>query len=162
MSDSLRPPWTVVHQVPLSMEFSRPGYWSGLPSPSPGDLPDPGMEPGSPTLQADSLPTELPGKPNTDSVPDKTQTTPDSIGPAAAHQLLWDLKAGFSCLCFQTPQNTPGLPKQRPEAIPPSESELEALRTRPIGMLGLRQTRPAGWWGEVLTRLRRGRRTRSR
>ena len=48
---------------PLSMRFSRQEYWSGLPSPSPGDLPDPGIEPGSPTdLQADSLPTELPGK----------------------------------------------------------------------------------------------------
>ena len=44
MSDSLRPPWTVVHQVPLSMEFSRPGYWSGLPFPSPGDLPNPRID----------------------------------------------------------------------------------------------------------------------
>ena len=51
-------PWTVVCQVPLSMEFSRQEYWSGLPFPSPGDLPDPGMEPGSPELQADSLPPE--------------------------------------------------------------------------------------------------------
>ena len=45
------------------MGFSRPEYWSGLPFPAPGDLPDPGIEPGSPTLQADSLLTELPGKP---------------------------------------------------------------------------------------------------
>ena len=45
------------------MEFSRQGYWSGLPFPSPGDLPDPGIEPGSPTLQADTLPSEPPGKP---------------------------------------------------------------------------------------------------
>ena len=49
---------------PLSVRFSRQGYWSGLPFPSPGDLPDPGIEPGSPALQADSLPTELQGKPN--------------------------------------------------------------------------------------------------
>ena len=48
--------WTVAHQAPLSVGFSRPEYWSGLPFPSPGDLPDPGIEPGSPTLQADSLP----------------------------------------------------------------------------------------------------------
>ena len=48
---------------PLSMRFSRQGYWSGLPFPSPGDLPNPGIEPGSPALQADSLPTELQGKP---------------------------------------------------------------------------------------------------
>ena len=44
------------------MEFSRQGYWSGLPLPSPGDLPDPGIEFGSPTLQADPLPTEPPGQ----------------------------------------------------------------------------------------------------
>ena len=42
--------WTVAHQAPLSMGFSRQDYWSGLPFPSPGDLPDPGIEPGSPTL----------------------------------------------------------------------------------------------------------------
>ena len=46
------------------MEFSRQEYWSGLPFPSPGDLPDPGIEPGSPALQVDSLPSEPPGKPN--------------------------------------------------------------------------------------------------
>ena len=46
------------------MRFSRQGYWSGLPFPSPGDLPNPGIEPGSPALQADSLLTELQGKPH--------------------------------------------------------------------------------------------------
>ena len=51
-------PWTVAHQAPPSMEFSRQEYWSGLPFPSPGDLPDPGIEPGSPVLQADSLLSE--------------------------------------------------------------------------------------------------------
>ena len=56
-------PWTVAHQAPLSMGFSRQEYWSGLPFPSPGDLPNPGIEPRSPTLQADSLPSEPPGKP---------------------------------------------------------------------------------------------------
>ena len=54
--------WIAAHQAPLSMGFSRQGYWSGLPFPAPGDLPDPGVKPGSPALQADSLPTELPGK----------------------------------------------------------------------------------------------------
>ena len=53
MSDS-PVPWTVAHQAPLSMGFSRQEYWSGLPCPSPGDLPDPGMEPRSPALQVDS------------------------------------------------------------------------------------------------------------
>ena len=50
-------PWTVARRVPLSMGFSRQEYCSGLPFPSPGDLPDPGIKPRSPALQADSLPT---------------------------------------------------------------------------------------------------------
>ena len=52
-------PWTVACQAPLSVGFSRQEYWSGLPFPSPGDLLDPGIEPGFPVLQADDLPTEL-------------------------------------------------------------------------------------------------------
>ena len=56
-------PWTVAYQAPPSMGFSRQEYWSGLPFPSPGDLPYPGIEPMSPTLQADALPSEPPGKP---------------------------------------------------------------------------------------------------
>ena len=48
-------PWTVTYEVPPSMEFSRQEYWSGLPLPSPGDLLDPGIEPGSPVLQADNF-----------------------------------------------------------------------------------------------------------
>ena len=56
-------PWTVAYQAPPSMGFSRQEYWSGLPFPSPGDLPSPGIKPRSPSLQADALPSELPGKP---------------------------------------------------------------------------------------------------
>ena len=56
-------PWTVAYQAPLSMEFYRQQNWSGLPIPSPEDLPDLGIEPGSPELQADALPSEPPGKP---------------------------------------------------------------------------------------------------
>ena len=62
-------PHTVARQAPLSMGFSRQEYWGGLPFPSAGDLPDPGIEPVSPVspaLQADSLPTEPPGKPTKD------------------------------------------------------------------------------------------------
>ena len=56
-------PWTVACQAPLSMGFSRQEYWGGLPFPSPGDLPDRGIKLRCPALQADSLPTELQGKP---------------------------------------------------------------------------------------------------
>ena len=61
MSDSATP-WTAAYQAPPSMGFSRQEYWSGVPFPSPGDLPDPGIEPESPALLADALPSELPGK----------------------------------------------------------------------------------------------------
>ena len=54
-------PWTVAYQASPSMEFSRHEYWSRLPFPSPGDLPNPGTEPASPALQADVLPSEPPG-----------------------------------------------------------------------------------------------------
>ena len=62
VSDSL--PWTVARQVPLSLGFSKQEYWSGLPCPPPGDLPKPGIEPRPPTLRADSLQSETPGKPS--------------------------------------------------------------------------------------------------
>ena len=59
----LAPPWTVAYQAPPSLGFSRQEYWSGVPLPSPGDFPNPGIEPGSPALQVDSLPSKPPGKP---------------------------------------------------------------------------------------------------
>ena len=62
---TLATPWPIAYQASQSMGFSRQEYWSGLPFPSPGDLLNPGTEPRSPALQADSLPTELQGKPNT-------------------------------------------------------------------------------------------------
>jgi len=66
MSDSFATPWSVVCQAPLSMGFSRQEYWSGLPFPSPGNLPDPGIGPtvpaSSPALQADALPLGPLGK----------------------------------------------------------------------------------------------------
>ena len=67
-------PWTVAHQAPTSMGFSRQEYWSGLPFASPGDLPNPGIEPRSPALQADALTSGPPGKPqlSTERLP-KTQ-----------------------------------------------------------------------------------------
>ena len=62
MFSSFATPWTVAPQASLSMGFSRQEYWSGLPFPSPGDLPDPGIEPESSALKADSLPSESSGK----------------------------------------------------------------------------------------------------
>ena len=60
---TLATPWTVALQAPVSMGFSRQEYWSGLPFPPPGDLPDPEIKPQSTALQGESLPTELPGQP---------------------------------------------------------------------------------------------------
>ena len=62
VSDSVTQ-WIIALQAPLSMGFSKEEYWSGLPFPSPGDLPTPEIKPGLPALQADSLPSEPPGKP---------------------------------------------------------------------------------------------------
>ena len=63
MSNSFAIPWTVSHQAPLSIEFPRQEYWSGLPFPSPGHLPDPGIEPGFLALAGRFFTTEQPGKP---------------------------------------------------------------------------------------------------
>ena len=66
MSDTFMTPWTVAHQIPQCIGFPRQEYWSGLPFASPGHLPNPGIEPRSPALQADSLLSEPPGKSNND------------------------------------------------------------------------------------------------
>ena len=62
-------PWTVARQAPLSMGFSKQEHWSGLPCPPPGHLPNPGIKPGSPVLQADALSSEPPGKTSHSSEP---------------------------------------------------------------------------------------------
>ena len=82
-------PWTVAYQIPPSIGFSRQEYWNGLPFPSPGDLPDSGIEPRSPALQADALLCELPGKPGAPSA-DKPPPPP---GPewSTSHLSLQDL-----------------------------------------------------------------------
>ena len=61
LSDSFATPWTIAHQAPLSMGFSRQEYWSNLPFPSPGDLLDPGIEPTFPALERGFFTTEPPG-----------------------------------------------------------------------------------------------------
>ena len=63
MSSSFATSWTITHQAPLSMGFPRQEYWSGLPFPSPGDLPDPGIEPASPALADGFFTTDPSGKP---------------------------------------------------------------------------------------------------
>ena len=63
MFDSFATPWTVDHQAPLSMRFPRQEHWSGLPFPSPRDLPDPGIEPATPALAGGFFTIEPPGKP---------------------------------------------------------------------------------------------------
>ena len=72
-------PWTVACLAPSSMGFSKQEYWSGLPCPSPEDLPDPGIKPGSPTLQADSLPSEPLGNPK----------LPSTYSPVSGPQTFW-------------------------------------------------------------------------
>ena len=69
-------PWTVTQQAPLSMGFSRQEYWNGLPFPSPGDLPHPGIEPRSTALQADALLSEPPGKTNKEFMCSKNKRRP--------------------------------------------------------------------------------------
>ena len=84
-------PWTVSCQASLSMEFSRQEYWSGLPCPPPGDLPNPGMEIRSPASQVDSLPTKSPGKPN-------LVASPNPSGSSSRHrhvQILLNLPSKY-------------------------------------------------------------------
>ena len=101
---TLATPWTVAHQAPLSMGFSRQEYWSGLPFPSPGDLLDPGIEPRSPTSQVDSLLSEPPGKPaSRDQNPNsKTQQASQSL--SEGHRLVSLLPAeGWSLSALRSP-----------------------------------------------------------
>ena len=84
--------WIVAHQAPLSMEFSRQEYWSGLPFPSPGDLPHPGIEPRSPALKADSLPSELPGKSQYIYIYTGTSSTPRMEKPGGLQSILLPYK----------------------------------------------------------------------
>ena len=95
VSDTLRP-----HELIQSMKFSRPEYWSGKPFPSPGDLPNPGIEPRSPALQVDSLPAEPQGKPKNTRV--------------GCHALLQRI--------FPTQGSNPGLPHCKKTPLP-SESQ---------------------------------------
>ena len=102
--------WTAAHQVSLSMRFSRQRYWSGFPFPSPGDLPNPGIEPGSPALQADSLPTELQGKPHCKLVLGNFLiiTRVQASGPAAAAAAAAKSLQSCPTLCDPINSSPPG------------------------------------------------------
>ena len=88
--NSLRLSWTVAHQAPLFMEFSRQDFWSELSFPPPEDLPNPGIEPGSPALQVDSLLSEPPGKPQRDYRMIHTTVDPMDCSPPARLLRPWD------------------------------------------------------------------------
>ena len=100
VSDSFVTQWTAAHQVPLSMGFSRQEYWSGLPFPSPGDLPDPEIKFKSPILQADSLPSETPGKPHTWERMTWKQKEPDEWNPSCEIHCCWRAHFSWQLLSF--------------------------------------------------------------
>ena len=124
VSDSVTPR-SVAHQVPLFMEFSRQEFLSGLPFPFPGDLSNPGIEPRSPTWQADSLPSEPPGKPPNIYQKRSRSFVSDSLRPHGLQliRLLcpWDFpgkSTGVDCHfllqgIFLTQELNPGLPHCR-------------------------------------------------
>ena len=108
-SDSFGTPLTAAHQAPLFMGSPRQESWSGLPFPSPGDLPDPGIKPGSPALQAYSQPTELPRKPTMTIRGGKRRKEFDFlklkgfIQSSLKHKTLWyhqNHKYSVQCLCL--------------------------------------------------------------
>ena len=111
-------PWTAAHQAPPSMGFSRQECWSGLPFPSPGDLPDPGIEPRSPVLQADALLSEPPGKPLVGPWSNGISIL-RTIDSSACSLSLWAQRKGYaktSC-CLQTRKSSH--PKMHLHSHPP-------------------------------------------
>ena len=115
MSQLFGTPWTVAYQAPPSMGFSRQECWGGLPFPSPGDLPDPGIEPWSPTLQADVLPSEPPGKPSEVRVSQSCPTLCDPMDSPWNSPIQNTGVGNCSVLqgIFPTQGSNPGLPHCR-------------------------------------------------
>ena len=108
-------PWTVARRAPLSMGFSRQEYWSGLPCPSPRDLPDPGVKSASPTLHVDSLPTELPWKSTFIKLNWQIFKKKKSL---VLSLLVGEIKPTSSFLCFA--KNPTNLPCFFPPSVPHS------------------------------------------
>ena len=115
-------PWTRTSQAPWSMGFSRQEYWSGLPFRSPGDLPNPGVEPRSPTQLADSLSSEPPGKPRRE----------QNISPALPVSGYWQVKTALLCQS--------GMP-------PPRDVFFSVCYCLPNKLLGLQGQVGWGGWG---------------
>ena len=93
--------WTVAYQAPLSMGFSRQEYWIGLPCPSPGDLPDPGIKSTSPVLAGGFFITELPRKPKPSGIVQLNKCEPPSFGFLPAHSILTAVR-GWLCSAGST------------------------------------------------------------
>ena len=132
--EELRDPWTVARQAPLSMGFFRQEYWSGLPFLSPGDGPRPGTEPGSPALQADSLPAEPQGK----SSIRVTLCDPVDGSPPGSPSLGFSGREHWSGLPFPSPvrerevaQSCPTL-REFVDCSPPGSSVPGILRARTL------------------------------
>ena len=90
-------PWTVAYQAPSSVGFFRQDYWSGLSFPSPGDLPNSGIKPRSPTLQAGTLPSEVPGKPQSKEITKITASNQYVVCFCMHYFKQFHLKAFYSC-----------------------------------------------------------------
>ena len=99
-------PWTVACQAPPSMRFSRLEYWRGLPFPPPGDRPNPGFEPGSPALQADSSPSAPPGKP----LPGRGHVHSEQMNTQSYISCHGFKSAGFKSVLFSVTPNPSLLP----------------------------------------------------
>ena len=115
-------PWTVAHQAPPSMRFSRKEYWSGLPFPSPGDLPDPGIEPRSPALQADALTSEPPGKPRMLSCFSRVwlSVTLCTCSPpgSSVHEILQERILEWVAIPFSRPRDRTWSPALQVDSLP--------------------------------------------
>ena len=132
---TLATPWTVAQQAPLSMRFSRQEYRSGLPFPFPGDLPDPGVKPGSPALQAVSFPTELQwvagGLHKWSRAPTEGCGQTKGTGAPWRSRREWQVPSSTFCVlahcslalgqrhqCVQTDRDEKGPPQSQPSWIP--------------------------------------------
>ena len=131
-------PWTIAYQAPPSMGFSKQEYWSGLPFPSPGDLPDPGIESRPPALLADALPSEPPGKSMSHKGSPKSVSCRDASHvnkepPSFCHIPLW--KPYFLSDLTQNPYLTSGFiwePFSSGEIVPSRPSSFGEICLRSI------------------------------